>query len=58
MISTAIQRGNNVYVYNEKNTTLMIKSGQLLGYTGSSVSVKYGNTVYTYDETGRTISIH
>ena len=58
MISVAVQKGNNVYVYNEKNQTIFVKSGQLVGYTTSTVSVKVGNNTYTYSEKGQTISVH
>jgi len=54
MIGSAVQKGNLVYVYNEKGNTLFSKAGQLIGYTGSTVSVKSGNIVYTYDDRGNT----
>jgi len=34
----------------------MLKSGQLYGYTGGSVTIKVGSMLYTYDEKGRQIS--
>lgn len=58
MIITAIQKGNSVYVYGEHNRLMFIKSGELHGYTGSSVSIKKGNTVYTYNERGSLVSMH
>ena len=60
MISVAIQKGNTVYVYNEKNQIILMKSGTLVGYTSTTVSVKLGNgnTIYTYSESGQTISMH
>ncbi len=59
MISVAIQKGNSVYIYNEKNQCIHTIPGTLVGYTGSTVSVKKGGTsVYTYDEKGRVISTH
>ena len=57
MISVAIQRGNSVYVYNEKNQTIAIKSGTLAGYTSSTFSIIQGRTVYTYNEKNQTISV-
>ena len=57
-ISTAIQRGSFVYVYDEKNRQIFSHSGQLNGYTSSTVSIKRGSFVYTYDERGRQISSH
>lgn len=56
MIVTAIQKGNSVYVYGEKNGLLFTKNGELHGYTGGSVSIKRGNTVYTYNDHGSLIS--
>lgn len=58
MISVAVQKGNTVYVYGERNQLLFMKSGILHGYTGGSVSILNGNTVYTYNEKGSTLSSH
>ena len=58
MIVTAIQKGNSVYVYGERNKLLFTQSGELHGYTGSSVSVKRGNTVYAYNDRGLLVSTH
>lgn len=58
MIIVAIQKGNQVYVYKERNSLLFIKSGQLQGYTATTVSVKQGNTIYTYNDHGSLISMH
>lgn len=52
MIATAKQNGSTVYVYNEKGSLLFSKSGNLVGFTGSSVTIKSGSTNYTYDEKG------
>ena len=52
MIVTAVQRGNTVYVYGDGNRMLFSRSGQLHGYTATSVSVKRGTTVYVYNERG------
>lgn len=55
-ISLAVQRGNTVYVYNEKKHQCAAYSGtELAGYTNSTVSVKRGNHIYTYDEKGRNV---
>lgn len=51
-IATATQKGSSVYVYNEKGSLLFSKSGELQGYTSSTVSIRRGSTVYTYDEKG------
>lgn len=59
MIISAIQRGNMVYVYGEKNNILMTKPGELSGYTSSAVSIrnKAAKTVTTYDEKGHILSV-
>lgn len=59
MISVAVQSGSNVKVYNERNTLIFTKSGTLVGYTGSTVSVKTGSgNVQTFNERGTLISTH
>lgn len=58
MISTAIQRGSYVYVYDEDNHTLFSVNGELYGFTSTTVSVQKGSYVYVYDERGRQISSH
>ena len=57
-ISTAIQRGPSVYVYDENNRQLFSRSGELHGYAGGSVSIRVGSTIYTYDDKGKQISAH
>lgn len=52
MIGSALQKGSTVYVYDEKGSILYSKSGDLAGYTGSTVSIRVKNTLYTYDERG------
>ncbi len=52
MISVAIQKGNFVYVKNEKNSQTACITGELMGYTSSTVTVKRGNFAYTFDEKG------
>ena len=42
-IGSAVQQGKFVCVYNEKGVMLFGKLGTLLGYTGSSVTVRQGN---------------
>ena len=39
-IGSAVQKGAWVYVYDEKGHQLTSISGELMGYTGSSFSVK------------------
>ncbi len=56
-IACAYQHGNNVVVVDSKNSRLFPdKSGILMGYTNSSVSIKKGRFLYTYDTKGHTIS--
>lgn len=48
-ITTAIQKGSSVYVY-DGNRQLFVKLGTLHGYTATTVSVKNtnGKVLYTY----------
>jgi len=61
-ISTAVQRGTIVYVYDAKGHQLCSVSvgngpkDGLQGFTSSSVSVRRGTIIYVYDEKGRQIS--
>lgn len=61
-IGNAVQRGSQVYVYDEKGHQLaMLQGGNgpqdgLKGYTGTTVSVRRGGNVFTYDEKGRQLS--
>ncbi len=57
-ISTAIQKGSTVYVYDEKDHQIWSKSGDLHGFTGSTVSIKKGSTIYVYNEKGNQVSSH
>ena len=58
-IGSAVQRGSQVYVHDEKGRRLaMLYAGSdpqdgLKGYTGAAVSIRRGAHVYTYDERGR-----
>ena len=57
-ITTAVQRGSFVYVYNEHGRVICsLPAGSapndgLKGYTGSSVSIQRGPFIYVYDENG------
>ena len=57
-IGSAIERGSLICVYDERGSTLFSKargSGAkdgLLGFTGSTVTVRFGSIIYTYDEHG------
>ena len=52
MISSAIQKGNTVYVYSNSGNVLFTRNGTLMGFTSKSVSIKIGNTVYVFSEKG------
>jgi len=60
-IGSAIERGSYVCVYDTHGRTLFVKvkgSGPrdgLLGFTGSTVTVRFGSAIYTYDEKGQTL---
>lgn len=60
-IATAVRRGGQVYVYNERNQQLFSKSAGsrpeegLKGYTSGAVSIRLGNTICTYNEKGQLI---
>ena len=60
-IGSAIERGSFIFAYDEHGRTLFSKargSGPkdgLLGFTGTTVTVRYGSIIYTYDERGMTI---
>ena len=53
MIAAVRQVGNQVRVYNERGLVLFMKCGELVGYTGNTISVKYNHTVWCYDLSGR-----
>jgi len=56
-ITVAIQEGSSVVVKDENNNVLFRKSGQLHGYTGTTVSVKESSGyIVTYNEKGREVS--
>ena len=54
MIGSAIERGSVICVFDEHGMTLFSKakgSGPndgLLGFSGSTVTVRFGSTIYTY----------
>ena len=55
-IGNVVQRGNTVYVYDEKDRPIgSVPAGSgpddgLKGYTSSRVNVRRGSTIYMYDE--------
>lgn len=57
-IATAIQKPDNwVYLYDSSNKQLCRISGELQGYTATTVTVKKGSSIYVYDETGKQLSV-
>ena len=60
-IGSALERGSLICVYDDDGRTLFQKargSGArdgLLGFTGSTVTVRFGSVIYTYDEHGITV---
>ena len=58
-ITSAVQRGNDVYVYTEKSgpNAAWVKPGTLQGYTSSTVTINYANNgaIHLYDENGSLI---
>jgi hypothetical protein len=50
MIALAVQKGNTVYVYDEKNKIIRTILGELYGYTSLSVTVKWEGVLHTYNE--------
>ena len=61
MIGSAIERGPLICAFDEHGMTLFSKakgSGPndgLLGFSGSTVTVRFGSIIYTYDEKGMTL---
>jgi hypothetical protein len=61
MIGSALERGSLIVVFDEHGRSLFSKakgSGPrdgLLGFTGSSVTVRFGSIIYTYGEHGQTL---
>jgi len=59
-IGSALERGSLIYAYDTHGQSLFARakgSGPkdgLLGFTGSTVTVRFGSIIYTYDEHGQT----
>ena len=60
-IGSAIERDSYIYVFDETGRSLFSKvrgngpKDGLLGFTGSTVTVRFGSIVYTCDQRGTTI---
>ncbi len=50
MIAVAKQEGNTVRMYDEQNRFLFARTGELQGYTATTVAIKEGSRVAVYDE--------
>ena len=48
----AKEQGSNVLVYSETGSFMFNKTGNLVGYTSNTVTVKQGGTTYIYGEHG------
>lgn len=48
MIMVAVQRGNFVYVYDDKHRQIAGAYGELVGFTSTTFSVRRCNYVYSY----------
>ncbi|MDD4556447.1 MAG: hypothetical protein PHE89_03860 [Alphaproteobacteria bacterium] len=53
MIALAKQQNSMVYVYDANNRTLCTISGELVGFTSTTVAVKSCGSIRVYDEKGR-----
>lgn len=51
-IATAKQDSSQVKVYDEKGNFIFSRSGQLVGYTSKTVTIKDGSQNKTYDNKG------
>ena len=52
MIGVAKQEGSWVKVYDEKGSFLFSQSGELQGFTSTTVAIKQGSTIKVYNEKG------
>jgi hypothetical protein len=58
-IGSAVERGSQVFVYDERGQMLFSKpkgagpNDGLLGFTGSSVTIRAGSVTYVYGERGQ-----
>ena len=52
-IGTVKQNGKTIYVYDERGHLKFTQSGELVGYTGGTVSIRRGGSIiYVYDDSG------
>lgn len=56
-ISTAVQKGNMVYVYDENGKVLFTRLGKLQGYTSDSVSIETTkSTLSVFNQQNRVVN--
>ena len=55
MIATAVQRGNQVYVYDVKGNVISTIPGSLESHTGEMVSVRRGKHIYISNAKGQNV---
>lgn len=51
-IGSAIERSGTISVYDERGVLLFSRSGSLMGYTPSSLTIRQGAETKTYDARG------
>ena len=51
-IGMAKQNGTMVEVYDENGSSLFSRTGELVGFTSSTVAIKDGSLICVYDATG------
>jgi uncharacterized protein YheU (UPF0270 family) len=60
-IGNVVQRGQAIYVYDEKGQQIAVLSGgadgTLAGYTSTTVNIKKGQTIYSYNERGQQVAV-
>jgi len=60
-IGSAMERGSFIFAYDERGHVLFSKAigngadDGLIGFTGSTVTVRLGSVIATYDEKGMTL---
>ena len=52
MFATAKQESSQINVYDEKGNFMFSRSGELVGYTSTTVTIKEGPQNKTYDSKG------
>jgi hypothetical protein len=52
MFATAKQESSQINVYDEKGNFMFSRSGELVGYTSTTVTIKEGSQNKTYDSKG------